>query len=242
MKLLGMSIIFLLIILISKNSAVQPPKSNRGALVLAGGGELPISIKNKFFSLSGGSKTRLVCVTSANPRHATYWWTSHKLQSVIILNAKHRDEANIDDFCEPLRDATALWFTGGNQSRLTDLYNNTLFQYEMEKFLERGGTIGGSSAGASVVTEVMMDEGRGLRGFGLLDRVIVDQHFSQRKRLPRLLNLLRQYPTQSGIGIDEGTAVVISENKACVIGNGSVTFCKGADVFTYRDNESFQLP
>jgi cyanophycinase len=127
-----------------------------------------------------------------------------------------------------LRQATGVWISGGDQSRLTALYGGTRVERELAKVLRRGGVVGGTSAGASVVSAVMMaGEGKTGQGFGLLADAIVDQHFSNRHRLPRLLGILKTHPGQLGIGIDEQTAVVIRGKEVTVLGNATVTVANG---------------
>src|SRR5205807_2533054 len=103
-----------------------------------------------------------------------------------------------------------VWIGGGKQSRLMYLFAGTPLAAKLRAVLARGGVVGGTSAGASVVSRVMViGSGEG-RGLGLLDRLIIDQHFSQRHRLERLKRLIEKYPDQVGYGIDERTALEIS--------------------------------
>ncbi len=149
------------------------------------------------------------------------------------MHTKDRSIANSKEFCRPLEDATAIWFGGGRQWNLVDSYQNTLAHRCMHDVLLRGGAIGGSSAGASIQGDYMprgnplgnldmMAEGYE-RGLGFLTGVAIDQHFTQRRRQKDLEQLTRKHPQLVGIGIDEGTAIIVRGSVAEVIGLGSVT-------------------
>jgi cyanophycinase len=146
-----------------------------------------------------------------------------------VLHVKTRKEATDRKLYECLDNATGVWFGGGDQGLLADLFDGTPLVGKLKAILTRGGAVGGFSAGASVVTKVMV-LGRGeSEGFGLLDDLIVDQHFTQRKRLDRLKKLIDKHPTLVGYGIDESTALVISEGVIRVMGQGAVTRCTGKE-------------
>jgi cyanophycinase len=165
---------------------------------------------------------------------------------VRILHATDRSQAVDPAFSAPLREATGVWISGGDQSRLTALFGGTQVEHELANVLRRGGVVGGTSAGASVVTQVMMVGGKAARGFGLIPDMIVDQHFSNRGRLPRLLALLRHHPGQLGIGIDERTAVEIRGGEIAVLGNATVTVARPdrprPSVQVYRAGSRFPQP
>jgi cyanophycinase len=226
--------------------------STGGALVLVGGGNLPNSVRQRFLELAGGRKARLIIIPSASAlpgaaaRSFAFWNTS-EVKSVRILDAVDRRQADDPRFYRQLRDATGVWISGGDQCRLADLYGGTGVERELAQVLRRGGVVGGTSAGASIASAVMMagTEQAG-KGFGLFAQAIIDQHFSNRGRLPRLLSLLRHHPDLFGIGIDEETAVVIRGGEVTVMGNGTVSVCQpassGASVRVYRAGSRFQQP
>ncbi|HEV3258514.1 MAG TPA: cyanophycinase [Gemmataceae bacterium] len=203
--------------------------SRVGSLLLVGGGGLPDSIRQRFLELAGGREARIVIIPSASalPDAAEYAFTSWKtaaVKSVRVLHTTSRADADDPGFYGMLRDATGVWISGGDQSRLTTIFGGTAVERELANLLRRGGVVAGTSAGASVVTGVMMAEGgKAGHGFGLLANTIVDQHFSNRGRLPRLLGLLRSYPDQVGIGIDQETAVLIRGDEVSVLGKATVT-------------------
>jgi cyanophycinase len=108
-------------------------------------------------------------------------------------------------------------------------YRGSLVERELHRLLARGGVIGGTSAGASAMSRLMIVGGNPHAqvgaGFGLLPEVVIDQHFHNRNRLPRLLGILAQHPQYLGLGIDEETAVVVHSGLATVLGNANVRLC-----------------
>jgi cyanophycinase len=222
-----------------------------GALVLVGGGTLPDSIRQYFLQLAGGSKARLVIIPSASsePNAAAQcydFWKTAPVESVRILDTNNRADADDPRFYETLREATGVWISGGDQNRLADLFGGTGVERELKALVGRGGVVGGTSAGASIASGVMMtgNEKTG-RGFGLVTGTVVDQHFSNRGRLPRLLAALRSNPDQLGIGIDESTAVVFRAGEISVLGEATVTVARtGAkpSVQVYRAGGHFPQP
>jgi cyanophycinase len=203
--------------------------SRVGSLLLVGGGGLPDSIRQRFLELAGGREARIVIIPSASvlpdaAESAFASWKTAAVKSVRVLHTTSRADAEDPGFYGMLRNATGVWISGGDQSRLTTIFGGTAVERELANLLGRGGVVAGTSAGASVVTGVMMAEGgKAGHGFGLLANTIVDQHFSNRGRLPRLLGLLRSYPDQMGIGIDQETAVLIRGGEVSVLGKATVT-------------------
>jgi cyanophycinase len=207
-----------------------------GALVIAGGGLLPAIIRQRFVELAGGSKGRLVVIPTASARadqggtsHGYDHWKALGLASVSVLHTRDPRKANDPAFVRPLREATAVWLEGGDQARLANAYHGTAVERELRRLLARGGVIGGTSAGAAVMSTVMITGGnpqaRVGTGFGLLPDVVIDQHFQNRKRQQRLLGVLAQYRDCLGVGIDEQTALVVSGHTFTVVGNGTVQVC-----------------
>jgi cyanophycinase len=198
-----------------------------GTFVLAGGGRLDPAIRPCFIELAGGPKADIVVIPSASSlpgiaASALASWEGEKVHSVTVLDAHSRDEANDPRFSAALRKATGVWFGGGDQARLLAFYGGTQVEMELHALLRRGGVVGGTSAGASCVSAVMVHGDGEQRGFSLLPEVIVDQHFSQRHRITRLRKLLEKHPDLAGIGIDEGTAVVIRDGQISILGGGKV--------------------
>jgi cyanophycinase len=209
-----------------------------GTLVIVGGGDLPDAVLNRFLELAGGKSARLVIIPTASaradhPEQLKNWafWKSQEAASVVLLHTRRREQANDPAFVKPLRDATGVWLSGGDQALLAAAYRGTLVEKELRRLLARGGVVGGTSAGAAVMSAVMIEGGNPARvgdGFGLLPGAVVDQHFTNRKRLDRLLGVLAKYPDYLGIGIDEETAAVVQGRKLAVLGNASVRICLSA--------------
>ncbi len=208
--------------------------SPSGALVIAGGKELSDDIHDCFLELAGGeNKAHLLMIPTAWPTldesdlDAKSYWKGKKMPATLrLLHTRNRTQADEQTFAKPLQEATGVWFSGGDQSLLTAAYKGTKVEEELHKLLKRGGVIGGTSAGAAVMSKHMIAGGNpkasiGI-GFGFLSDIIVDQHFSNRNRKDRMLYAVDLYPECVGMGIDERTAVVVRELKAKVFGVGGV--------------------
>ena len=154
--------------------------------------------------------------------------------NVTVLHTRDRKKADDPEFSKALTEATGVWFSGGRQWRFIDSYEDTLMEKRLREVLDRGGVMAGSSAGASILSEymprghplgntVMAAEGYE-RGFGYLPGCAVDQHFFARKRLDDMTGLMKRYPQLLGVGIDEGTAIVVKGGTAEVIGKSKVAF------------------
>jgi cyanophycinase len=204
--------------------------------VIVGGGSLPDGVRNRFLDLAGGKNARLVIIPTAHTKAdqletmASYaYWKAQKVASVTFLHTRKPAEANDPKFVKPLIEATGVWFPGGDQSMLVAPYRGSLVERELHKLLARGGVIGGTSAGASAMSRLMIVGGNPRAqvgaGFGLLPEVVIDQHFHNRNRLPRLLGILAEHPQYLGLGIDEETAVVVHSGQATVLGNANVRLC-----------------
>ncbi len=222
----------------SDNDAPRPIAfgPEKGTLVICGGGILPESLRSKVVELAGGEHSRIVVISTASqtadtPDIETYvaWWRQQKLAEMTILHTRSRDEADTEQFVEPLTRATGVWFMGGNQAWLIDTYSRTRTESELHKLLERGGVIGGTSAGAAVMSKMMIRRGSPTaevgRGFGFLDGAVVDQHFVRRMRQDRLLKVIEQQPALVGLGIDEGTALLVQGRRLSVLGDSEVRVC-----------------
>lgn len=210
---------------------------SKGTLIIVGGG-LSRGIVRAFMQAAGGKQARIVVVPTAlgdegaRSRDHTRMWKSYGPASVKVVHAPTRAGADSAENLKALEEATGIWFSGGRQWRLVDSYLDTRAHKAMMGVLERGGVIGGSSAGASIQAEYMvrgnplgnaemMSEGYE-RGLAFLEGAAVDQHFSQRGRFPDMVKLKRRFPQLLGIGIDEVTAVRIRGRELDVIGRGAV--------------------
>jgi cyanophycinase len=206
-----------------------------GSLVIAGGGSLPDAVRDRFLELAGGKDSRIVVIPTASGKAETPRLLKTPASfraagaAVTVLHARSRAEADDPAFVQPLTEATGVWFTGGAQSRLIHTYRGTAVERELQKLLARGGVIGGTSAGAAVMSQVMILGGTTTAtvgtGFGFLQGVVVDQHFLTRHRLGRLLGVLAEHPQFPGLGVDEQTAIEVHGAALTVVGNSTASVC-----------------
>jgi len=209
-----------------------------GSLLVVGGALRDTAIVRSFIDLAGGPEALIVVVPTAGDADP-YDDRNAGLEQFLALGATNlrvlhtRDPAVADSeaFTAPLREAGGVWFIGGRQWRLADAYLGTRAEAEFRGVLARGGVVGGSSAGASILgsylvrgdTEsntVMMGDHE--VGFGLLRNTAIDQHLLARNRQFDLVDVIRTYPELLGIGIDEDTAIVVRGNRFEVIGQSYV--------------------
>lgn len=218
----------------------------RGALVIAGGGRLGPEIMNRFIELAGGTEARIVVIPTAGEQDQfpDDWAGLRPLREagarqVVVLHTRDARVADSEAFVKPLRQATGVWIPGGRQWRLADSYLDTRTMRELFALLDRGGVIGGSSAGASIQSSYMVrgaPEGNHImmakgheQGFGLLHNAAVDQHLLARDRQNDLLEVIAAHPGLLGIGLDEGTAILVRGNHAEIIGSSLAAFYNTAD-------------
>ena len=212
------------------------PSGIDGALVICGGGKLPDAALDRFVELAGGAKAHLVVIPTASasadkepPEKLLEHWQARKPASAAVLHTRSRQTADDPKFLEPLKQATGVWFGGGVQSRITEAYLGTGVEKELYALLRRGGVVGGTSAGAAVMSRLMIASGnpeaKTAPGFDLLPGAVIDQHFLKRDRSKRLLGVLEKNPGLVGFGIDEGTALVVRGRQLRVLGDSAVTVC-----------------
>lgn len=206
-----------------------------GKLFMVGGGSMPDGMLKQFVDLAGGKEAKLVVVPTASEQaddeagHEAMLAPFKNLEvaSAVVLHTRDREAANSDEFLTPLREATGVWFGGGSQSLIADAYVGTKFEDELTKLRERGGVIGGTSAGAAIQSQLMIASGNPVpvlkTGFDLLPNAVIDQHFTERNRKPRLVHTIDKHRDHFGIGIDESTAVVVRGRFIQVIGKGNAT-------------------
>ncbi|MCW3097181.1 MAG: cyanophycinase [Chthonomonadaceae bacterium] len=205
----------------------------KGTLIVMGGGGQQTEIWKRFLALSGGENAKIVIIPTANEDTGIAGdETAGSLQKlgakqVTTLHTRDPKEADTEKFVEPLRTATGVWIGGGRQWRLADAYLNTRVVTELKALLERGGVIGGTSAGATIQGDFLVRgdtkgnelmEGDHLVGFGFIRNVAIDQHILRRNRQFDLLPVIEKHPELLGIGIDENTAIVVQGDQFEVIG------------------------
>jgi cyanophycinase len=222
----------------------------RGLLMPIGGAEdkyAACEILSRFVKICGGNAANILIIPSASSIPydvaAEYEYLFYLL-GVAQVNSLHissRQEADDPASLAMLDKATGLFISGGDQLKLSSLIGETRLSAAIhERFLE-GMSIGGTSAGASIMSREMIAFGRDKfnpserlihidKGLGLSQKLIIDQHFSQRERLERLKAAVAQNPDLTGVGIDENTALIISPDDAWeIIGAGTVTVVNWLD-------------
>lgn len=192
-----------------------------GSLVIVGGGSVPDKVRDRFVELAGGRNARIVVIPtalSADPDDGADgrmrdWWKRWPVASLTLLHTRSKETANSPEFVRPIVEASGVWFNGGSQSNLSAAYLDTEVERQLTALLKRGGVIGGTSAGAAIMSRVMITSGRTEAevgaGFDLLPGTVIDQHFLKRNRMRRLLGVVRSHPDLIGLGIDESTALVV---------------------------------
>jgi cyanophycinase len=233
--------------------APMPAFGIAGAVMLIGGAEdkrRDKVILARFVEMAGGPEARIVVITTASTMgdRATdrYRALFQELGAgqVTGIRPLSREEANDPAIVEPVDQATGIFLTGGNQVRLVSVVGGTSLEDALAKAHDRGVVVAGTSAGASAAATHMVAFGRPgaspkhrmihiSAGLGLVDGVIVDQHFEQRGRMGRLLAAVALSPRLIGIGLDEDTAAIIHADRSVeVIGRGSVTLVDGSNLAT----------
>ena len=224
----------LILVTADVGQSAEPKESPwKGALVICGGGRLPVAVRRRFLELAGGKQAQLVVVPTASatadssdPARFLSSWRRLGATKVSLLHTRDRRQANSRKFTAVLETATGVWIGGGQQSRIATAYAGTLVERQLQDVLKRGGVVGGTSAGAAVMSRVMIASGNPIprvsRGFDLLPRAVIDQHFLARERQPRLRRVIRLYPERIGLGIDEGTAIVVHGGSLQVVGRSAV--------------------
>jgi cyanophycinase len=221
------------------SALTEPIRPLSGSLVMVGGGGMPVPIRDRFLELAGGKHAKLVVIPTASLKadvpeqlRSFGYWKSQDVASCILMHTRKRDLANDPGFVLPLKDATGVWLSGGDQTKLVSAYRGTLVEQALHDLLTRGGVIGGTSAGTAVMSSVMITGGNPSAqvdtGFSLLPGVVVDQHLMKRHRIPRLLSVLTTHPGYLGVGIDESTAVVVHGSTLDVLGEATVRICFAA--------------
>ena len=222
----------------------------QGCLIIIGGHEDrdpqgPRAILREVARHVRGGK--LVLATVASHRPEGYFDEYQKafadlgLGELVELYVEDRSEAGDRDKLNVLDDAAGVFFSGGDQLRITSQIGDTGIEAKIRRIFERGGIVAGTSAGASVMSETMLIKGASREthrigdlhmapGMGLIRDVIIDQHFAERGRFGRLIGAVAHNPRVLGMGIDEDTAAMVEGDRFRVIGSGAVYVVDGSDV------------
>jgi cyanophycinase len=240
-----------------------PEGGTRGWIVPIGGAENKENDRRvlaRFVEVSGGANADIVVIPTASrlnetgPRYEKLF-SELGAARVSVMDFDTRRDCQEAGRLQRLEDATGIFFTGGNQLRVTTLLGGTPVATLIRKRNAAGVTVGGTSAGASILSEHMIafgDEGssvisgsvRMAPGLGLTNRFVIDQHFRQRDRLGRLITALAYNPFAVGIGLDEDTAVFIGPDETLEVeGSGGVTIVDAKDTtFSSMDSVSEGQP
>jgi len=234
-----------------KSFKVGPQK---GALVIVGGG-VTEPILQRFIDLAGGYDAPIIVIPTASGKksYGIYDGGAGLLKNsgatkVTILHTTDPKVADTDSFVAPLVSATGVWFGGGRQWRLVDAYKNTKVEKMLWQVLERGGVIGGSSAGATIQGSYLargdtknnqIMTGDHEEGFGFLKNVAIDQHHLARNRHFDMFAILRKHPHLLGLGIDEDTAIIVMGDTFNVMGKGYVAVYDGT--FWSREGSKLKI-
>lgn len=219
-----------------------------GTLIIVGGGATAgTGIVEKFIELAGGNDAKIIVVPTAGGNRngkgevipyvdsvVLKSWTERGLTNVHMLHTADPKVADTKAFAAMLKDAKAVWFVGGRQWNIVDSYANTRTYAAFHDVLARGGVIAGSSAGATIQGEylvrgavsgsnvVMAPEPEHQEGFKFLRRSAIDQHIDTRNRWDDLTQVMTKFPNLLGIGLSEGTAIVVTKDQFVVMGKSKV--------------------
>ncbi|MDZ7362960.1 MAG: cyanophycinase [candidate division KSB1 bacterium] len=244
-------------------TAAMPPQ---GHLLIMGGGEIrEATIMQTFTRLAGAERAKVIIFPMASSianetgANKAKQLRDYGAGETIVLNIT-KAQANSDSVRQLLKGVTGVFFSGGDQSRLTAALKGTAVEAWLHEFYARGGVIGGTSAGAAVMSAMMItgDQRRPVgdstfntieaenivtsAGFGFIDHAIIDQHFVRRKRFNRLLSLVLEHPQRVGIGIDENTAIWVKPDQTFeIIGAGPVLVIDATKAQARRDDAGYGL-
>jgi cyanophycinase len=223
-------------------------RKKTGTLIIIGGGERKDDqrrILSEVAKHAGAGKLVVATVATEQPDET---WEEYRqifkelgVRRLEHLDVRFREQAKSEDRVKAVAGASVVFFTGGDQLKITSQLGDSPVYKTVEEIYAQGGTIAGTSAGASVMSETMLIAGDGEKshqvgqllgmapGLGLIHNMVIDQHFAERGRLGRLLGAVAQNPRQIGIGLDENTAIVVHGQESFeVVGAGAVYVIDGS--------------
>ena len=230
--------VWVVVWLAAVTAAAQEVGPARGSLVIVGGAMQDPAIVERFVQLAGGLEAPIVVIPTAGggETYDQYYpglraFRDAGAADLTVLHTTDPEVADDPAFSAPLRRARGVWFPGGRQWRLADAYLGTRTQEEIAGVLARGGVVGGSSAGATILgsylvrgdtatNTIMMGDHE--EGFGFLRDTAIDQHLLRRNRHFDLIEVIEAHPHLLGIGIDEDTAIVVQGDEFEVMGRSYV--------------------
>lgn len=219
-----------------------------GTVIVVGGGSMPPEVTSAFIAAAGGPDALIVDVPTAGTATSyaagapgALLWARAGARHVVVLHTTDPKVADSDSLAALVAKAGGVWFEGGRQYRLVDAYAATRTERAFHDVLARGGVVGGSSAGASILGDflvrgapsnnnLIMDDPSHRKGFAFLRGVAIDQHVVARERLADLADsIMPKYPSLLGMSEDEGTAWVVRGDTAKIIGYNKAFAYGGAE-------------
>lgn len=226
-------------------------QSPKGKLFIIGGGDRSDALMKQVLSVSELTKNDFIAVLPMSSEEPDSSFIFFKTQMVkltpnpIVMLNFNKETAQNKKLTDSLQKAKLIFISGGDQTRFMSVVQNTPIQTAIQKAYQNGSTISGTSAGAAVMSEKMITGNQKLQkeysgtfdnirydnletaeGLGLLQTAIIDQHFLKRNRYNRLLSALVEFPSLTGIGIDESTAIIVRNNQIEVAGESEVIVVK----------------
>ena len=246
-KLLFMVALAVAVSACKSTTAVVETYSNgaKGHLFIIGGGDRASLLMDRFVALAGGAQSKILVVPFASSEAEETGMAQAEELTALGCDASYiffgKGEADLEENLKKLDGVTGVFFSGGDQVRLADMLLGTKFLEKIKEVYFQGGVVGGTSAGAAVMSKIMITGNElvsgdtsssfacikkgnveTVEGFGFIDFAIIDQHFIQRKRENRLINLVIENKIP-GIGIDECTAIIVGDGRSFeVFGDRSV--------------------
>jgi cyanophycinase len=222
--------LFALVLIAGVTLSAAEHGPDKGTLVIVGGNMQDPAIVKRFIDLAGGTEAPIVIIPTAgeaDDEYDQYWsgvraWRENGAKHITVMHTRDRKVADSEAFVKPIREARGVFFGGGRQWRLADSYLDTRTHKELIALLNRGGVIGGSSAGASILASFMVRGdtksnekmiGDHIVGLGFLKNAAIDQHLLRRNRQFDMLEVIDKHPNLLGIGIDEDTAIVVEGDR-----------------------------
>ncbi len=205
------------------------------------------AIMREFIRRAGGENAQIVILPQASnlaDTGETYVRQCRDLGAgaALALEFRQRSEAGTPEQIDAIRAASGIFLTGGTQMRISAILGGTPLEAELLSAYRHGCLVGGTSAGASILSKTMIAYGKGgptprerivqfSPGLGFTDKFVFDQHFRQRDRLGRLIYAVAAYPGALGVGLDEDTAAIVEDDSSITVcGSGAVTLVDGRQI------------
>jgi len=219
---------------------------SRGTLVLDGGPEASTTVGRRFVELAGGPNAKIVLIPSAagdkaarDPALLEFFRARLGAACCTILHTNDRSTADRTDFVAPLREATGVWIAGGDPAVLSNTYWGTATEHALRALLERGGVVGGSSAGA-LIHGSRTPTANPDRAFAFLRGTVIMPHLNRGHARELLVAEIQRSGGLIGLGISENTAAVITGDRLDVVGDGDVLVVDGTS-HVLRAGDRFNL-